>query len=534
MARRTTNFPLPATYGTVITFDVTDVETDTDVLSHNSVTNTSRLTIGETGFYLVGYSLPGIRFAASNQSTETRARSRVRKNGLTVIAGSEIMEGNYYSSSGGVSEDTTLGTMFLAHLSAGDYIEIQAYSEFLKAGTLGYTATAVLPCIFTAIRQYGPRGEVGPAGSGSSINLKDEGISVANTPHTAINFLGDNINVADGEAGVANVTVTNAGVNTNACQAAWQGTGVLVSKDDGWHTFDYDTTIIETDDEEIYHDLSGDSTRIYVMAAGVHLVGFFTEGDPGNNATCSFRILKNGVEQQSVDSFLSQEGVSDTFSNSYLLDCMAGDYLQIEANPIDEDITFHNTVFYVSRVGNGRDGEQGAQGIPGPAGSGGTINVYNGGASVSGTPFEVINLIGALDAADAGGEVVDVTLFGANNQHAESEGESSTTSALWQQKLRLTTPSLPAGDYRIGWSFEYSTMDQNAKYKFRVRLDDTTDFMDILVATTKDYSEGCWFHDGGMKVSTLTAGIHFVDIDYASIGQTTYIRRARLEIWRVA
>jgi hypothetical protein len=47
-------------------------------------------------------------------------------------------------------------------------------------------------------------------------------------------------------------------------------------------------------------------------------------------------------------------------------------------------------------------------------------------------------------------------LFGSELQDAASEGETSTDSTSWVQKLRITTPTVPAGRYRIGWAYEWN------------------------------------------------------------------------------
>lgn len=43
--------------------------------------------------------------------------------------------------------------------------------------------------------------------SSSSITIKDEGIPIQNTPHTALNFTGLGVSVADAGGGVANITI---------------------------------------------------------------------------------------------------------------------------------------------------------------------------------------------------------------------------------------------------------------------------------------------------------------------------------------
>jgi hypothetical protein len=120
-------------------------------------------------------------------------------------------------------------------------------------------------------------------------------------------------------------------------------------------------------------------------------------------------------------------------------------------------------------------------------------------------------------------------------QETSNDGESSTTSSTWQQKLRLTTGSVPAGKYRIGWYLEGSGDDANIRFEYRVQIDDTTTIMEWHPGFPKKYSSGEWQVNGGHYYATLSAASHDIDLDYRNNdGNTTYIRRARLEIWRVS
>jgi len=129
-----------------------------------------------------------------------------------------------------------------------------------------------------------------------------------------------------------------------------------------------------------------------------------------------------------------------------------------------------------------------------------------------------------------------LSIFGSRAQNAASEGESSTTSDEFQQKLRLTTPSLPAGTYRIGWYCELSAGAANDPAKFQVQLDDTTTLGGKTTKWSMTYSQGLWEPTEGFAYAILTADTHTIDLDYAAYnsGDTIYIKRARLEIWRVS
>ena len=123
-----------------------------------------------------------------------------------------------------------------------------------------------------------------------------------------------------------------------------------------------------------------------------------------------------------------------------------------------------------------------------------------------------------------------------NFQQAESLAESSTTSLTYIQKLRLTTTSLPAGDYMVQWSFEYSQQSNTEACESRIQVDDTTILGEYAGAPNISYAQGGYYPAGGFAITTLTAGIHTIDVDYASSAsnKSAYIKNVRLSIWRVS
>lgn len=125
-------------------------------------------------------------------------------------------------------------------------------------------------------------------------------------------------------------------------------------------------------------------------------------------------------------------------------------------------------------------------------------------------------------------------IFGSQYQSATSEGESSTTSATYVQKLRLTTASVPAGNYYIGWFFEHAMSGDDKQFGYRLQVDDTTTFAEGILENKGQYSDSQWRPKSGFYVATLTAATHTVDIDYLAVSDTAYIRRARIVVWRVS
>jgi hypothetical protein len=112
----------------------------------------------------------------------------------------------------------------------------------------------------------------------------------------------------------------------------------------------------------------------------------------------------------------------------------------------------------------------------------------------------------------------------------KSGGESSTTLTSWQQKLRLTTPALPAGKYVVEWYAEikHSNTTQSEYIEARIESEDTTELGYCAWAFP------AWDDFGGFAVADLGAGVQNLDIDYrAQGGGTAYIRRARILLWRI-
>jgi len=128
-----------------------------------------------------------------------------------------------------------------------------------------------------------------------------------------------------------------------------------------------------------------------------------------------------------------------------------------------------------------------------------------------------------------------VGVFGNNYQYAESLGESSTTAAAYQQKLRLTTPVIPACDYHVEVVYNYSSDDENAAMDFQLEVDDTTQVFTAQPVQKKKLADGVYNSASAFARVTLTNAAHTIDLDYANTtAKTTYIKNAKIIIWQVA
>jgi hypothetical protein len=112
----------------------------------------------------------------------------------------------------------------------------------------------------------------------------------------------------------------------------------------------------------------------------------------------------------------------------------------------------------------------------------------------------------------------------------ESEAQSTTTSNSYQQKLKLTTPSLASGNYLIQWYCEITSTDKDGVACI-VELDDATTIAEIK--DDRHHSEDYFKPFSGLKQVTLSSGVHEIDIDYKRLDGTAKIRRARISIMGV-
>lgn len=205
--RRSTSLTLPATWEDIL-FDVTDIENSNTILEHSSV-DTERLLIKESGLYLISY----VMYVYTTSSNT--CYSRVIKNGTTVLDGGD---GEILVYSG---EKHSVGQSFIANLQENDYITIQSYFTLTNTATVDPSAAVSVVSLKGMKGEDGLPGEDGATGSGSNIIVKDAGTNVINTPHSAINFIGDSVTVSDSGSGVVEVEVTTPEAMLFGTQFAW-------------------------------------------------------------------------------------------------------------------------------------------------------------------------------------------------------------------------------------------------------------------------------------------------------------------------
>ena len=147
-------------------------------------------------------------------------------------------------------------------------------------------------------------------------------------------------------------------------------------------------------------------------------------------------------------------------------------------------------------------------------------------------PTSGIKILESQDGVLAWGESLGNISYHYKNS---DESESSTTSTEYQTKLTLNANGLSAGIYRIGYNYEWNHYHPGSNYIGRIQIDNDT-VISSQVEKPKNGNSDEWGIFSGFCYVELTAGDHFIDIDYATnqCGKASKIRRARLEIWRVS
>jgi hypothetical protein len=134
-----------------------------------------------------------------------------------------------------------------------------------------------------------------------------------------------------------------------------------------------------------------------------------------------------------------------------------------------------------------------------------------------------------------------VPVFGSRYQDAVDNAISTTTSDAFQQKLRLSVRSVPAGRYRLDVSYMWNHDATDSDFEARVQQNDAVDLY-LHKEEPKD-SSGIFGATGTSQrhpahktiILDLATGSHDFDLDYRSDfpGVESSIWDAVLSFWRI-
>lgn len=264
----------------------------------------------------------------------------------------------------------------------------------------------------------------------------------------------------------------------------------------------WDLTDIETSPTVIKHNVTN-TDNIDILVTGLYQVSyaFSVDADAGVD-TFDFRVRENDttVINGSTRQISEDDEINDV-GNVFVVHLTAGSFITVQGKATGGTNTLIPSGCVVVTKLDAVQGFQGLQGTnPGQTGPQGPAG--------------------------------STTVYGTQRQDGSSDAQSSTTATTFQQKLRITTPSLPSGTYRIGWYYEIAHTSQNTSVEVQGQINDSTTMFSTL-QELKDPTD--WIGNGGMYHGVLS-GVNNIDIDFRKdgAGGTASIRRVRIEIWREA
>jgi hypothetical protein len=126
-------------------------------------------------------------------------------------------------------------------------------------------------------------------------------------------------------------------------------------------------------------------------------------------------------------------------------------------------------------------------------------------------------------------------VFGTQYTYGESLALIATTMTTFQLKLRLTTASIPAGNYRISWFYNWYHTGGNSNFDGQVIVDSVTVIFTHF-QEPQDTAITQRHVASGFRRVTLTAGVHNIDLNYRSTsgGGSSGILNVIMELFRIS
>ena len=115
-----------------------------------------------------------------------------------------------------------------------------------------------------------------------------------------------------------------------------------------------------------------------------------------------------------------------------------------------------------------------------------------------------------------------------------SDSDSDGGGAGWVRKLRLTTSTIPAGDYRISWSYNWRYKSTSRDFLGKVLVDGTQ--VTYHQQEPKDAgNDQSYIYSGFCRQTFGTSGTHDIDIYFntSNSSHAAYIWNARLELFKI-
>lgn len=192
---RTTTFTTTAAWQDVL-FSSADVLNNAAILNWTSGAN---ITVNQSGPYQIFYKVPQFGTTAATKIVQ----ARIRKNATTIISGSSS-----YARGASSNDIIDVSDTFVAILNAGDTIQLQITNSANQTAGVGIMMGLVkLSASIGPQGLAGNTGANGAPGSGSTINVLDEGTTLSGSPFSNLNFIGAGVIATPGAGGIVNVSI---------------------------------------------------------------------------------------------------------------------------------------------------------------------------------------------------------------------------------------------------------------------------------------------------------------------------------------
>ena len=294
----------------------------------------------------------------------------------------------------------------------------------------------------------------------------------------------------------------------------------------------FDTVDVENYSDIIHRDATS-TDRVYVYETGMYQINYGMKALPTVATTYLYgKVVKNDTTDipgtyDFVDIYTNE---THDLENTSVVSLTTGDYvsLQVSRSAAGAMDVVADTIMTVIK-------QNAIKGDKGDTGSGSSIIIKDNGSIIPNSPSSILDFEGVTIDSSVSGTATIANVFGSYNTNSNSETLSTTTSTSWQQKLRLTTPSLTAGTYRVGWYYEWYYTSASSNFQAQVQIDDTTTIMSH-VQEPQDAATSQSLIGSGFYIGAFTSGAHNIDLDYRSSSgfATAGIKNVRLEFWRIS
>ena len=172
----------------------------------------------------------------------------------------------------------------------------------------------------------GAQGEQGPAGSGSTLRIQDEGSNLANTPHQALNFTGAGVTASDAGGGVATINIPGgAAASANIAQYRNNANQTIA-------TTATTVALNANDFQDSNYSRSGEN--ITINTAGVYKISYSAYYDTTANArrTLEVWVEKNTSEiipSRSAGYSRNQTDDTASVSATFMVELATNDVLRL-------------------------------------------------------------------------------------------------------------------------------------------------------------------------------------------------------------